>query len=444
MAQSATRVSGFLTPPPGMIFGSLVALMIVLLFAVSPYLLMESGWNYGETGGSALEKIHPATLLAALLLVLVTMTKPNPLVPLAQALLERPRLAVFLVSVALIMAQAMLVVGLPFTVFIDTFIGPVLVFLLLGEVDEDRRRKLAYLVHGMFVLNSLLGLTEVGLGFRLTPLHIEGETLEEEWRASAFIGHPLANAMLTGSYLVLLLSGGARDLPPFLKPVVFIIAAASMIPFGGRAASALIVVFIAWHVLRRASEVLSGKPFDPALLLVGMVGLPVLIGGMLVMANAGFFDKFLSRFVDDQGSAGTRVEMFELFKHLSWADIVLGPNADYVHSLMRHYGLDYGIESFWVAMVLSYGLLAAVFFFFGLFLFCTEIVKARPASLAALIYFFAVASASLSLSAKTHGFSMLLIMILVLLPQVRSGEAVAASSTQNDGQRAGRARLQVA
>lgn len=444
MAQTATRVSGFLTPPPGLMFGSFVALMIVLFFAVSPYVLIESGWNYGGTGGSALEKIHPATLLAALLLVLVAMTEPNPLVPIARAFMEQPRLVVFLATVVLLMAHAMFVVGLPFTVFIDTFIGPVLVLLLLGEVDEDRRRRLAWLVHGLFVLNSLLGLAEVGLGFRLTPLHVEGETLEEEWRASALIGHPLSNAMLTGSYLVLLLSGGARDLPQVLKPVVFLIAAASMIPFGGRAASALVVLFIAWHVLRRVGEVLSGKPFDPAMVLAGIVGLPVLLAGVLVVADGGFFDRFLMRFVDDQGSAGTRIEMFQLFQHLSWAEIVLGPNADYVHSMMRHYGLDYGIESFWVAMVLSHGLLASVVFFLGLFLFCVEVVKARPASLATMIYFFAVASASLSLSAKTHGFSMLVIIILVLLPAHRRGVAAEAESAIESGHRTGRRRLQVA
>jgi hypothetical protein len=338
----------------------------------------------------------------------------------------------------------MFVVGLPFTVFIDTFIGPVLVFLFLAEVDEDRRRRLAWLIHGLFVVNSILGIAEVGLGFRLTPLHIEGETLEEEWRASAFIGHPLSNAMLTGSYMVLLLSGGARDLPQFLKPILFLIAAAGMVVFGGRAATGLVALFVVWHVLRRLVDVLRGRPFDAALVLVGLIGLPVLAGGVLVLADAGFFDKFLSRLVDDHGSASTRVEMFEIFKHLTWPEILLGPNADYVHNLMRHYGLDYGIESFWVAIVLAYGLIAGLVFFLGLFLFCAEVVRARPAALAVMIYFFAVASASLSLSAKTHGFSMFIVMILVLLPRGRAEVVPEGAAEPDAGQRAGRARLQVA
>jgi hypothetical protein len=61
-----------------------------------------------------------------------------------------------------------------------------------------------------------------------------------------------------------------------------------------------------------------------------------------------------------------------------------------------------------------------------------------------MIYFFAVASASLSLSAKTHGFSMLVIIILVLLPAHRRGVAAEAESAIESGHRTGRRRLQVA
>lgn len=444
MDQTATPLSGTLTPPPGVLFGGLLALLVTLFLTVSPYALMELGWNYGETGGSALEKIHPATLLAAFLVLLTAFMSSNPLVPIVNALAEHPRLVVYLATVILMMAHALLVVGLPFTVFIDSFIGPALVFLLLADVEETRRRRLAWLIHVFFLANALLGLVEVGTGFRLTPLYIEGETLEAEWRASALLGHPLSNAMLTGSYMVLLLSGGARDLPALLRPVAFLIAAAGMVAFGGRAATALLVLFVAWHGLRRAVEVLSGKPFNPWLALAGLIGLPLLALGVLALADVGFFDRFLTRFVDDEGSAGTRIAMFELFRHLSWPEIVLGPDAAYVHDMMRHYGLDYGIESFWVSTVLAHGLLASGVFFLGLLVFCLEVVRVRPGALAAMLYFFAVASASLSLSAKTHGFSVLVLLILVLLPPVRSGAVATFESRPTRHRRAGRPRLKVA
>lgn len=440
MPSAAAIAPGSLTPPRGGLFDAALVAMVILFLTISAFALIELGWQYGESGGSALEKIHPATLLAAFLVVLVALVQGNPLLALGEAFATHPRVFVYLVGVVLLMLHALLVVGLPFTVFIDTFIGPILVLLLLRDLDEERRRQLAWLVHGLFLLNTVLGLAEFALGFRLTPLHIEGETLEEEWRSSALMGHPLSNAMLTGSYMVLLLSGGARDLPVWLKPIVFLIAGAGMVVFGGRAATALILVFIVWHVLRRTADVLRGKPFDPRLVLAGLIGLPVLIGAVLVLADAGFFDRFVSRLVDDHGSAGTRVEMFALFKHLTWPAILFGPDHDYVASLMRHYGLDYGIESFWVSMVLSHGLMAAGAFFVALFLFCLEVVALRPAALAVMIYFFAVASASLSLSAKTPGFAVLILLILVLLPASRSRAAAHSEA----GKPAGRGLLPVA
>lgn len=412
--------TGRLTPPNGALFSAALALMTLIFLVISPFALIEFGWQYGESGGSALEKIHPATLLTAFLVLLVAVSQGNPLLALGETLASHPRVAIYLMGVVAMMAHALLVVGLPFTVFIDTFIGPALVFVLLLDLDDTRRRNLAMLVHVLFLANTLLGIAEFGLGFRLTPLHIEGEFLEEEWRASALMGHPLSNAMLTGSYMVLLLSGGARDLPVWMKPLLFLIAGAGMIVFGGRAATGLVILFTLWHVLRRAIAVLSGERFDPRLVLAGLIGVPVLIGAVMVLADAGFFDRFLSRLTDDQGSAGTRLEMLELFKHLSWPALLFGPDHGYIASLMRHYGLDYGIESFWVSMILSHGIIASVLFFGALLLFCLEVVRARPQALAVIVYFFAVASASLSLSAKTPGFSVLILMILLLLPGSRS------------------------
>lgn len=432
--------TGRLTPPGGALFSAALAAMTLVFLIISPFALIEFGWQYGESGGSALEKIHPATLLTAFLVLLVAVTQGNPLVALGEALASHPRIAAYLVAVILLMAHALFVVGLPFTVFIDTFIGPALVFLLMLDLDETRRRQLALLVHVLFFANTIIGIAEFGLGFRLTPLHIEGELLEEEWRSSALMGHPLSNAMLTGSYMVLLLSGGARDLPVWLKPVLFLVAGAGMVVFGGRAATGLVLLFVIWHVVQRAFAVLSGAHFDPRLVLAGLVGVPILLGAVLVLADAGFFDRFVSRLFDDHGSAGTRLAMFELFGHLSWTSLLFGPDHAHIASLMRHYGLDYGIESFWISMILSHGIIASVVFFLALLLFCLEVVRARPRALAVIIYFFAVASASLSLSAKTPSFSVLILMILLLLPGSR-GRGIAARGA---GKSASRSALPVA
>ena len=95
---------------------------------------------------------------------------------------------------------------------------------------------LGRLLHLLMFANALLALAEFALGFRLTPLDAGGVIIEGDWRASALLGHPLTNAVLTGSYLIILSLGGGRNLPWILRPVVFGISLLAMNAFGGRMA----------------------------------------------------------------------------------------------------------------------------------------------------------------------------------------------------------------
>ncbi len=404
-----------LSPPRGLFFCAGLAAVVVLLLTVSGLALTQLGWNYGEAGGSALEKMHPGTLVAAVLLMLSAAMRGNPLSAFIRTLEAYPGVIIYLAGIAVLMLHAVFVAGLPFTVFIDTFVLPAIVFLLLRDISDERRRRLALLVHTLFAINAVLGLAEFALGFRLTPLYVEGEVLEAEWRSSALLGHPLGNAILTGCYMILLVKGGARDLPLLLRPVVFALASVGMVVFGGRAATAFMLIILGGLALKRASEVLRGAHFDKRVLLSGLVCVPFIAMAVIVLQQSGFFDQFLSRIVDDEGSAGTRVEMFELFKYLNWYDFLLGPDPRQIATLMAQYGLLYGIESFWVAMTLLHGVVVSCLFFAALFVFCREVVKsAGSGAFVVFVYFFAVASTSVSLSAKSPAFAIMVMLTFLL------------------------------
>ncbi len=414
---SSAAASGLtsLSPPRGALFGIALAAIIVLLLTLSGLALTELGWNYGEAGGRALEKMHPGTLVAAAVLLLSAAMRGNPLTAFIRTLEAHPGIIVYFAGIAMLMAHAVFVAGLPFTVFIDTFVLPAIMFLLLRDISEERRQRLAWLVHALFAINAVLGIAEFTLGFRLTPLYVEGEVLEAEWRSSALLGHPLANAILTGCYIILLVKGGARDLPAMLRPVVFTLAAIGMVVFGGRAATALMLVAMAGIGLARATQILRGARFESRSLLIGLLMVPVVAVAIIALQQSGFFDQFLARIVDDEGSASTRVEMFELFKYLNWYDFLFGPDPRQIATLMAQYGLLYGIESFWVAMMLLHGLVVSFLFFGALFLFCREVViSAGPAAFAVFLYFFAVASTSVSLSAKSPVFAIMVMLTFLL------------------------------
>ena len=70
-----------------------------------------------------------------------------------------------------------------------------------------------------------MGYFEYFTGLRLTPNFQGGEIITYDWRATALFGHPLSNALLTGTYLLVITGAGGRrfgmpraHLPDRLQP----------------------------------------------------------------------------------------------------------------------------------------------------------------------------------------------------------------------------------
>ncbi|MCH9765242.1 MAG: VpsF family polysaccharide biosynthesis protein [Alphaproteobacteria bacterium] len=403
-------------PPKGRLFDVGLIAVLVLFLAVSPLMLDMFGWHYGAPGGSALEKIHPATWMLFAVLFLSASARGNPLSTVIDAAHRYPGVFIYVTAVLVLIAQAILILHQPFTVYIDTFLAPAAVFLLLHRLPEHRGRRLALLIHALFFINAVIGIAEFVFGFRVTPFVIEGVEFGTEWRSSALFGHPLSNALMMGCYVLSLALGAGREMPLVVRLCVFAVAALSMAVFGGRAATVVLIVLIALLALKKLFSILAGKSFDLRSVWFVLLCLPVVLAGFAVIYDVGFFDRFLGRIFDDAGSAGTRLAMFSLFRHLSWYDLLVGPDPSHLKTYTTIYGLELGIESFWIAMIMVNGLIVALPFFATLIVFCHAVSKAAQRAPAVWVFvsFFAVASASLSLSAKTPDFAILVAVILIL------------------------------
>jgi hypothetical protein len=124
----------------------------------------------------------------------------------------------------------------------------------------------------------------------------------------------------------------------------------------------------------------------------------------------------IERFVNDNGSAQARVTMLRLFNYVSWTDLVWGPDQALMGSLQYTEGIEYGIESFWVAFILMNGLAMSLLFFVALGAFCWRLwMSTRPATSLLLFFFFFLASTSVSISAKTCAFGMFTAMTLTMM-----------------------------
>lgn len=400
-----------------------LSVVTLLFIAVSPSALLMFGWQYGDSGGTVLEKFHPATLILAVLFAFVLASRGNPVSVLHDILHAHPILAVFLGGIGFMTWYAARVVQLPFTLFIETFLPAFFLFVLLYDLPERLGTSLARLIHLALFANAVLGISESVFGFRLTPLVINGEVLEDEPRATALMGHPLANAMVMGSYLLTLAVGGGRDLPAYLRPIVFLVCAASMAVFGGRAATALLMAFLALVAGLGLLKIMRGRPFDTRNVLAGLVVVPVVAILSVVLYDRGFFGTFLDRVQDDAGSAETRVVMFDLFRHQNWHDLLFMPDPEVLSTWARLYGTDLGIESFVIQYLLTYGIIATAVFLPALFAFSWDVARhVRPGGGFVIAYFFIVAATSVGLSAKSPAFTMLMLLVLVLMRKGRGDE----------------------
>ncbi|MBN9062504.1 MAG: hypothetical protein BGP06_17830 [Rhizobiales bacterium 65-9] len=398
----------------------LTILSVVLLFCVSSMLLQHVGYNYETPGGSPLEKMHPGTLVAALAALALLASRARPFAFIAEILARHLGMAAFVCVWCVLLAYLLLVQKSPFTAIIDTFLLPVIMFVLIGAQRAQLERPLEIFLHAFLAVNCLLGLFEVASGWRLVPYVANGVPILDDWRATAILGHPLANASITGCYLLVLMLGGGERLRGAPRAAMLCLTVAAMVAFGGRAATALLFLFAGpVAFIRFLTAIAYGRAtaFRAALIAFAVFAAPILL---MVLAEAGAFDQFISRFIDDRGSAQARVAMFDLFDYLSWRDILIGPDPALIDTLKQIEGLEFGIESFWVSSILAYGLIMAGIVYVSLFLFCRDLARAtRPAAWMLLGYFFAVASTSVSLSAKSAILAIVVILAMVLLPPRR-------------------------
>jgi hypothetical protein len=396
----------------------------ILVFAISPTVLFLAGLNYEATGGNALEKIHPGTFLYLLAFLLFSLRNGNPFVLLGQLVWRYPFAAVFFAAWSGHITYVVAFLKVPFTPLIDTFLLPILVLWTLGLSRHATRERFAILLHVLMTLNALIGIAEVATGWRLTPFLVAGIEIPDDWRATALFGHPLANACLGGAYMLALATGGGKLVPRWMLPGIFMLQLISMNAFGGRAALVMSLIGLVLVGGVSFTRFLNGGKARLAEIAIIAVLVPGLVVAGLAVFHAGYLDRMLERFVEDKGSASTRIAMFNLFDEIPLQDIFVGPDPNLINALKAIEGLEFGIESFWVGFTLNYGLGASLIFFVGLFAFFLQLIReARPGAILMVVYFLGVVSTSVSISAKTVILAQFAMMVLVLLERDATGQA---------------------
>ncbi len=396
------------------IVDALVFIGMLLALSLSAMALDAMGLHYERPGGSLLGKIHPATYVILLALLVQLGVSPAPWRRINSIIARQNGSLWFCLTGGLLVAQIVLVQHLPFSPVIDTFLLPIALSILLINADAAQLRRLELLFHVMFAANAMLALFENITGHRLTPYVAGTYVVTHDWRATALFGHPLVNGVLTGTYIILMSFGRLGAMKPALRPFAMALQMAALVAFGARAATTLLVPFLLVAAWGGGRSLLQGRRFPAGVWLATLMLVVMTMVATGFIGYLGYFNRFAERFVNDNGSASARLSLLHIMAAVPWAQLWLAPDQQIVKGLEVLDGSRYGLESLWISFFLTYGILVSLVFFAGLAAFCLDIIRhARKASWLVFIYFFLVATTSVSLSAKTTEFALVVAMVLV-------------------------------
>lgn len=394
------------------------ALAIASALTISPSMLTYWKVQYATTGGTFLEKLHPATYLTCFALVFVILRFGNPIEGLVNIFARSKTTLLYLICWVLLLAQT-LMLQRPFTGIVDTFLLPLLLAALLWQLSPLQRGLLALIVHGLILLNVVIGYHEYFAGHRIIPLTLGNVLVVGEWRSAALFGHPLVASGVVAAY-VLILALNPRTCPnPWLRLPLIAICLGSLMAFGGRTALVTTLAIIAVAAGARVFGLMRGA----------RIALPALIAAILVLfaalvivfaaLNLGLFDKMLLRFSSDKGSTLARYATWQFLSHFDWWEILFGPSIARANALQNQLGLDYGIENFWIASTVQFGLLHTLLMSAALVGFLVRILRqSAPAAVAIVVLMTVIAASSVSFSSKNLQLTQFVILMIVLLPKV--------------------------
>lgn len=413
--RTRTRVRGSSAAP--------AVLLLLVLFLLSGGVLWYLGINYDGFSGSAAAKVHPASYLAPLCLLWVTVSSGDPVGFAVRTARDAPASLLLLAVGTALLVQTALRSGTGMAGSIDTFIGPALVMMLLVRIDPARLGPLETALHLVMLANAALGLAEFATGRLVFPYRLDGEAFPTDTRSAAFQGHPLVNALVTATYVLALIADGGQ-LRPWQRLAMLAVQMGALVTFGGRSAIVAVVLLGGLYGLVATLRVLRTGRVPLLAAAFGLSALTMAPLALVALAYGGFFDRLAERFVSDGGSANARVEMLALLDRIPFHELMFGPDTGFVETLRRMHGLEWGIENPIVRMVLYQGVFITALLTLAVVLFVAEIVRrCRPGTFLPVLGFALLLNTSESIASKTTVLAKFAVLMVALYrplaPRVR-------------------------
>lgn len=396
----------------GILFLFLTVAALAMRLLVTPD-LMNMVTSYTSEGGPFYEKFHLATYALGAVLLAMLLVRPPSLVG------EDIGLFRSLVRYGAVMGGLVVYFGLigrfsAIGFLVETYLVAVLAAILLLLQNEQTRRIAAAVLLCILIASAAVAIVEVILQRRLMPF-TEGEPV---FRATGLSSHPLALgaqcAVAIGFVPLTRWRLWVKVLAMFVLFIGCVAASARVALAASVLEILLLILFVRWPNLPPKRE------WQAKLILLFVM---LLLGAILAVAllSVGLLSRF-SSVVDTNSMA--RVQIYEVFRYVSWKDLFLGMNAaDLLQIVNEKVGLEF-IESAPVFLVMLMGLPMAIFFTLVLIGCILRILRgtAAAAKITAAV-FLLIDLTNNALATKTVDILLLFVLVVGLR---KAGQAVRA------------------
>lgn len=388
---------------------------ILALGTISSEVLSAMKIHYITSGGAFFEKLHPATYLTVAAFILLLMRSGDVIGELDRIVSGSKLILIYFFTCGLLAFQC-IVLKRPFTNVIDTFMLPALLSMIIWSLTPSQRKPLILCIHFIIWLNIGLGFYEYFSKHRLVPMTLGRAFVTTDWRSTALLGYPLAAAGIMAMYIMTLVLRSHK--PTLLGMAGLLVAMASLMVFGGRTALVMVLVVFAGLALAYAWRLIRGERIGLPAVIMAACGLMLIGAAIAVLFGTGVFDNMINRFSSDKGSAQTRLASLHLLQLFDWKELLLGTEAGRAGSLQSMMGLDYGIENFWIACIVQYGIIQTGLITLGLVCFFAEVLRrSGKGAWVTVLFLCVVAASSVSFSSKTITLALYVTIICLMLPR---------------------------
>lgn len=383
---------------------SLLSFILILLLFLGQNVLDVLHYPQADPTSGPLFRLHPVTYLLFMLWMIENVKRNTIIFHFNSPIVRNYGIAVLLVfvySITLGKSKANFFI-------LDTLFAPVLLVQLLQNESDETKDKLLSLLKIFFVINCSLGIVERGISsiiFRPTD-----EPVFESFRSFALLGHPLNNSLIIGFltlFFVIVANGTGKKFFYLGLGIMAIFA------FGGRTALAAVIMlfpFILYFDLKNyGSEEAAGKFFNYLFLFIIMLALCA-----FVLVSTPFGERIFASSKFDDDSADVRSRVFDMFRHFSASDLMLGIEESKIMAVMYLERVDI-IENFWIIYIFKYGFILTALLGISLFWFLLSLFDNLdgPTKYILVFYFFLVASGNNSMATNTTAVGIITMAALV-------------------------------